>query len=237
MNLHSEAIEAALNELAAFSIFEGLSKDQILDLCQGGQIVTCAHRDFLFRCGDPATFFGLVLSGACKLSRPSLEGEDVIMNFTTAGDLVGAFILTQPNSIYPVSATSIGPSRFLKLPKETYLIHWKRHPEFIFKVQEQLAARLCLLQDQKALNKAPLMQKVAVFLMTLFKRNPSELGFVNPPLTRKEIAEALGSSVESVIRIMSDWSKQGFIRTEGRQVQILQPEKILELAALRAKSK
>jgi CRP-like cAMP-binding protein len=236
MRPQTEAIEAALNELAEFSIFQGKSREQILALCEGGQIVACAHRECLFQMGDEATFFGIVLSGAFKLSRPSLEGEDVIMHFPTAGDLVAAFILTQPKPVFPVTATAMGSSRFLKLPKETYLTSWKAHPELIFKVQEMLATRMSILHDQKVLSKAPLSQKVAVLLMTLFKKNPNDLGFVNPPLTRKEIAESLGSSVESVIRIMSDWSKQGFIRTEDRQIQILRPEKILEQATFSAKS-
>ena len=49
------------------------------------------------------------------------------------------------------------------------------------------------------------------------------------PITRKEIAEACGASVESVIRVMSDWSKQGFINTQDAHIEILRMDKILEI--------
>ncbi|MCB0368426.1 MAG: cyclic nucleotide-binding domain-containing protein, partial [Bdellovibrionales bacterium] len=112
------ALEASLSELLGFSIFEGLSKEQILELCQGGQILTSSHRDVLFPFGREAHFFGIVLSGAYKLTKPSPLGEDVIVHFSTPGDVLAAFIMTQPKPRFPVSAISMGPSRFLKIPKE-----------------------------------------------------------------------------------------------------------------------
>jgi CRP-like cAMP-binding protein len=230
MRHHSEAIEAALNELGAFPIFYGRSKEEILELCEGGQIVNSAHRECLFQYGDHAAFFGLILSGAYKLSCPSVDGEDAIMHFATPGELLAVFVLTQSNPRFPVTATSIGSSRLLKLPRETYLNGWKRYPDQVFKVQEMLAMRLCLLHGQRSLIKAPLAQKVAFLLTTLAQKSSNSLGIITPTLTRKEIAESWGSSVESVIRIMSDWTKQGFIRTEAQEIQILQPEKLIELS-------
>ncbi len=47
------------------------------------------------------------------------------------------------------------------------------------------------------------------------------------PLTRKEIANTLGASVESVIRVMSEWSKQEIIETTDQQIRILKFEKII----------
>lgn len=236
MNFHNDTVNAGLSELAGFSIFDGKSKEQVLELCQGGQIMASTHRECLFNYGDQATFFGLVLSGAYKLSRQSLDGEDVIMHFAMPGELVAVFVLTQPDPRYPVTATSMGASRLLKVPKETYLNVWKGYPDMVFKVQEMLATRLCLLHNQKVLTKAPLTQKVASLLIALADKNSDENGYVRQPMTRKEIAESSGSSVESVIRIMSDWSKQGLIRTHCHQIQILKPEKLYELSLPSIKS-
>ena len=78
--------------------------------------------------------------------------------------------------------------------------------------------------------KAPLQQKVASLLITLLERNPTGNGLDLPlPLTRKEIADTLGATVESVIRIMSEWSKLGIIQTTDQYIRVVKPEKIIEL--------
>lgn len=223
-------IEAALNELLAFSIFSDCTKSQMADLCHDGKIIFSSHKERIIHFGEEAHFFGIVLSGAYKLSKPSFQGEDVIVHFSTPGDVIAAFIMAQPKPLYPVSATSMGPSRFLKIPKEVYLTQWKKNPDLIFKIQNLLSTRMNLLQQNKALHKAPLTQKIATLLMNLIEIHPSDEGLVLPlPLTRKEIADSVGATPESVIRIMSDWSKQGFLQTNDQTIKILRPDKIIEI--------
>lgn len=223
-------IEAALNELMTFSIFSNLSRSEVIDFCRDGKIVTSSHKEKLFQFGEKAQYFGIVLSGAYKLSKPSMQGMDVIVHFSTPGDVIAAFIMAQTNPIYPVTTTSMGPSRFLKLPQSSYLNQWKKNSELIFKIQNLLSTRMNILQQDKVLLKAPLPQKVATLLMNLVEKHPSSDGLILPlPLTRKEIADAVGATPESVIRIMSEWSKQGYLQTNDQNIEILRPDKIIEL--------
>lgn len=224
-----KALEASMNELMGFPLFAGYNKLQILDLCQGGQIMTSSHRDILFHCGKEAHCFGIVLSGAYKLTKPSPLGEDVIVHFSTPGEALAAFIMAQPRPVYPVSAIAMGPSRFLKIPKENYINSWKSHPDLIFRIQNMLSSRMNMLQDQKVMAKSPLSQKVAMLLINLLDKDTEQgNASIKLPMTRKEIADNLGASVESVIRIMSEWSKQGIIQTADQQIHVLKVDKIIE---------
>lgn len=56
----------------------------------------------------------------------------------------------------------------------------------------------------------------------------SHLALKNP-WAKREIADAVGSSVESIIRIMSEWSKNGFVATNEQQITILRTDKIINL--------
>lgn len=221
-------LEAAVPEFMGFDIFAGIPRPQLLELCANGQVVTSNHRDHLIRAGGEAAFFGVVLSGAYKISKPSAAGDDVIVHFSTPGDVIGAFIMAQPRPIYPVSAIAMGPSRFLKLPRENYVQQWKKNPDLIFRVQNLLSVRMGLLQDQKVMAKAPLIYKVAALLIALLEKHPTQEGLVLPlPLTRKEIADTLGASVESVIRVMSEWSKLGIIETNDQLIRVIKPDKVI----------
>jgi CRP-like cAMP-binding protein len=225
------SVEAALGEILRFPIFQGFTKDKILKLTNDAQIVVTHHRETLFRCGEDASCFGLVLSGAYKLIKPGVGGEDTILHFSTPGDVIGAFIMSQEHPVYPLSAISMGPSRFLKIPKENYKIFWMNDAPLIFRVQNILSSRMSALQNQKAANKFPLQQKVAMLLIELLERQPKNgENVLALPLTRKEIADSLGSSVESVIRIMSEWSKLGFIQTNDQQIKIINLDQIIKLS-------
>lgn len=223
------ALEAAINELINCNFFSQMSRQQITELCQSGTISTSNHRDVLFQSGEDATHFGIVLSGAYKLVKQTFSGEDVIVHFAVPGDVIGAFIMTQAKPIYPVTVVAMGPSRFLKIPKSTYLQQWSQSPDLIFRIQNILSERMTLLQNHKAQSKSTLAQKIGLLLLNLKDKNTNpDLWTLPLPLTRKEIADSLGASVESVIRVMSDWSKKGIIATTDQQISVLKPEMLVE---------
>lgn len=217
-----------MSELLNFKVFEGYSADQLLDLCTSGEIIVSKHKQLLYQMGQKADSFGIVLSGAYKLSRPNPNGEDTIVHFSTPGDIIAAFIMAQPSPIYPVSSYAMGPSRFLKIPREVFLQKWKSQTDLIFKIQGLLSTRIGSLQTQKTLLKAPLSAKIAFLLIDILNKYEGDESTLPLPLTRKEIADSLGASVESVIRIMSDWSKKGIIETQDQQIKVLKLDKIIE---------
>ncbi|HPI41473.1 MAG TPA: Crp/Fnr family transcriptional regulator [Pseudobdellovibrionaceae bacterium] len=223
------AVEAALGELSQFPLFQKFSREKLLQLVSDSQIVVTNHREVLFRCGEKASCFGIVLGGAYKLIKPGTGGEDTILHFSTPGDVVAAFIMSQDSPSYPLSAISMGPSRFLKIPRKNYREFWMADPDLILRVQNLLSTRMSSLQSHKAMTKSPLSQKVALLLLDLLERQPkNENNILNLPLTRKEIADSLGASVETVIRIMSEWSKLGYIQTTDQQINILNIDQILK---------
>ena len=226
--MNKAAFRSSLAEAMGFSVFAGLGLEDLEKLCENGQVVVSSHREKLFQFGEPAYHFGFVLSGAYKLSRPTPQGDDTIVHFTTPGDFIAAFVMAQQNPVYPVSSIAMGPSRFIKIPREVFITNWKTHPELILKIQSSLSNRMGQMHNQKALQKAPLTAKIASLLMELASAEKSQKELILPlPLTRKEIADSLGASVESVIRVMSEWSKKGFLKTSDQNITILKPEHII----------
>jgi len=225
------SLKAALGEVSNFPIFANLKMSEIEALCAMGEITVTPHRQALFSFGHNANFFGIVLSGAYKLAKPTPNGTETIIYFSTPGDVVAAFIMPQPEPKYPVSAIAMGTSRFLKLPKSTYLNAWMKNPDIILRIQNLLSTRVAQLHNYKVLTKSTLSTKVASLILDILqKTNSQDDDLVLPlPLTRKEIADSLGASVEAVIRVMSDWSKSGIIETKDHQIKVLKLDKIIEL--------
>lgn len=220
-----------LPELQSFRLFEGFSNEQLELLCKEASVKVTRHKEPLLRSKEKADFFYVVLSGAYKLTRPTPNGDDSILHFAHSGDVIGAFIMSQPQPIYPISAISMGPSRALKVHRSNYLESWKNNGDLIFRIQNLLSTRMTSMQNQRVLSKSPLQAKIASLLIDLVDKQPetNDMVKIPIPLTRKEIADAVGASVESIIRIMSDWSKKGLINTEDQNITILKTDKIIEL--------
>lgn len=54
-------------------------------------------------------------------------------------------------------------------------------------------------------------------------------GFINISLTREEIANIIGTATESAIRLISEFKQDSLIETEGRNIKILNHEKLIKL--------
>lgn len=215
--------------MRAFALFKDVPMDDIRALFAGSRVQVQNHREVLFHAGEPALSFGVVLGGAYKLSRLSAKGEDTVIHFCSPGDVLAALVMPQPNPVYPVTAVAMGPSRVVMIPRQVYVDAWLRNPALIARMQSLLSARMSRLQGQKAMQRAPLAAKVAALLLQLVAKDKDSAELAVPlPLTRKEIADSLGVTVESVIRVMSDWAKRGFIATSDQSIRILQPDQIVQ---------
>lgn len=226
----SAQIEMYLPEIERFQVFQGMQRNDIKKFLENGRVRGTRHREILYRQGVEAHQFSLVLRGAYKLVRPTPRGEDVIVYFSSPGDVIAALVMPQPQSTYPVTAVSMGPSLILEIPRTTYLSAWIHDTQLTVRLQNLLFNRMSFFQDQKTLNKSPLLQKVAHLLLELMDKYSVESEGILPiPLTRKEIADSLGSTVESVIRIMSDLSRQGILQTTEHHIQVLEPDKVIQI--------
>lgn len=231
MSLTTAFSENDIREVMQFPLFEGLDRGTVLELLHGGSFRSHKHREVLFHAGEPADCFGVVLVGAYKLIRPTPRGDDLIVHFATPGDVVGALVMAQQGSTYPVTAKAMSASKICLVPRSTFQRTWASNARVQQRLNSFLYTRMSLMQDERALARAPLEQRVAGLLLKLLERAGEEEDhrILPLPLTRQEIADSLGAAVESVIRIMSDWSQRGLIRTTDRQIEILRTDQVIEM--------
>lgn len=210
--LNSEII----SELHKLDLFKNLSTDVVKEVLYGASVANLKNREYLYSSGAPVESFSLVVKGAIKLIRHSPKGEDVIVHIAITGDLIGALLLNNDQSrTYPVTAKSMGTSVVVIIPKSTYVKYWRNNLNLQQVINGHLTKRLNNVHDDKVYFASPLNVRVANFLLRYVHENEQ----ANPAsqeqpvlnLTRKEIADALGVSTESIIRLMSDWHEKGII--------------------------
>ena len=68
-----------------------------------------------------------------------------------------------------------------------------------------------------------------VLLLLEQKLGTDPEGFIKISLTREEIANLIGTATESAIRLISEFKQDNYIEVEGRNLKILNHEKLRKL--------
>jgi CRP-like cAMP-binding protein len=205
--------ETELALISKFNLFRGLKNSCIQSALTGASMKQLKHRELLFRAGEDVCCFCIVLNGALKLIRPSPRGIDIIVHFAIQGDLIGALLMNQEEILqFPISAKSMGPSEVICIPKSTFSNFWKNNLDLMNRMNSILYQRMSTIQNDKMLFSSPLRNRIALLLLRHIEQvNGSTMQSLSLPLTRQEIADSLNVAVESVIRIMSEWTEEGII--------------------------
>lgn len=213
----------------SLEVFRDLPSTDVERLLEGAELLRHRHRDLLFRAGEDADHFALVVSGCYKLLKPSPKGVETLLAFATASEPIGLLTMAPAQARYPVTAQSLGASSLFWIPRGTYLKSWLQEPEIVRRMHQKIMDRCRGFHSDRSLQHLPLPARVAGFLLRCLDLHGVERNnLLRYPLTRREISEAVGAQPESVIRVMSAWQKSGWLTTCERHIEILHPEKLAE---------
>jgi CRP/FNR family transcriptional regulator len=180
--------------------------------------------DYIFFEGDTPEWLHIVREGKVKLVKHSDSGKDVILHIFAPGDMFGEFALFDRKP-YPTSAQAMEPSAILKLSRKEFLLFFGRHPfvatEMIMELGRQLQEAHATI---KSLAVDRVEQRIANILVKLAGKlgNPEGAGIVlNLALTRQDLADMGGTTVETTIRVMSRFTKKKIIKPANGKILIL----------------
>jgi CRP/FNR family transcriptional regulator len=213
-----DSIVAKLKSVAAFRDFD---EGTFADLAQGVKFIRLENESELFRAGEPAEACYIVSYGGVKLLKPSVQGKDVVLCFCRAGDVMAAAVMNSSLLTYPLSAVAMEDSGLLMIPRKVYVENWMPKPHVARAIQVNIMSRMMEFHSDKVVATASVPHKVANFLLRTLDAQPSGYGStINIRLTRRDIAARVGTTVETVIRILSAWTQRGWISTEDQRITI-----------------
>jgi CRP-like cAMP-binding protein len=171
----------------------------------------------LFAEGDPSEQLYTVVEGRVKVFKTTPRGTDVILEIFGPGDPVGAVAVYESRA-YPATAVALEPTRCLLIPRQTFFALLEAHPSMVRGLLIGLTHRLVELTTRLAdLTGGRVEARLARFFLKLANeigQQRSDGIFVPLVLSRQEIADMIGTTIETSIRIMSRWGKDDLVRTE-----------------------
>ena len=169
----------------------------------------------LFSEGDDSSVLFTVVTGRVKVFKTTPRGTDVILELFGPGDPVGAVAVYESRA-YPASAIALEPTACLTIPRQAFFSLLESHPTMVRGLLVGLTHRLVELTNRLAeLSGGRVEGRLARFFLKLAGDigQPRDRGtFVPLALSRQELADMIGTTIETSIRIMSRWGKEDVVR-------------------------
>jgi CRP/FNR family transcriptional regulator, nitrogen oxide reductase regulator len=188
----------------------------------------------LFGEGDRADHFFTIVTGRVKVFKTTARGSDVILEIFGPGDPVGAVAVYESRA-YPASAVALEPTTCVLVPRDAFFVLLEAHPTLVRGLLLGLTHRLMELTNRLTeLSGGRIETRFARLFLKLAddagRPHPDGV-FIAMPLSRQELADMVGTTIETSIRIMSRWGKQGIVRSE-KEGFVLVDRSALEALAL-----
>jgi len=220
--------------LQSTPVFRRLSQDDRERLIPHVRIRDYARGEQIFAEGSPSDRFYTIASGRVKVFKMTPAGKDVILEIFGVGDPLGA-VAVYEGWPFPASAVAIEETTCLTIERSAFFSLLETHPTLVRGLLLGLTYRLIELTNRLAeLTGGRVEPRFArLFLKLAGDVGTSARGgtFIPMPLSRQELADLTGTTIETAIRIMSRWGKQRIVLTEKEGFLLLDAKALEALAA------
>jgi CRP-like cAMP-binding protein len=186
-------------------------------------------RDAVFREGDPADGFFVVVSGSVKVFKLSPDGKEQVLHILEAGQSFAEATIFEGGG-FPASAEALSDCDLLFLPKRPFIGLLEKNPKMAVRMLGSLSRwlkRMTDLVENLALRdvEARLVFFVSEEMNT--RGVPIRDGAVYEiPVSKNVLASRLGTVPETFSRTLKKLQEEGKIRVKGNQIRILKADSL-----------
>ena len=185
----------------------------------------------LFSEGDPAERIYFLFVGRVKIVKAARD-RDIILEILGPGEPVGAVAAFERHP-FPAAAVALEPCGVVSIPEREFFALLEKRPQITRKLLAGLTLRLMMLNRRLADLTGSVEFRIARLFATLAERTGQKAPegvFVPVHLSRQDIADLVGTTIETAIRVMSRWQKERLVETEKDGFLLREPEALRRIA-------
>src|SRR4029453_12830315 len=209
-------------------IFSRLSPEDRRKIAEVATVKQFSRGDVIFEQDTPSDALYAIASGRVKIYKMMPSGKDVILEVFGPGDPLGA-VAVYIGRPFPASAAALEDTTCVVIPKQDFFRLLEQHPSLVRGLLLGFTTRLVELTNRLAeLTGGRIDARFArLFVKLADQMGRSERGgtYIPLSLSRQELADMTGTTIETCIRIMGRWGKENMVHTEkGGLVVLGRPE-------------
>ncbi|MCL5063404.1 MAG: Crp/Fnr family transcriptional regulator [Nitrospiraceae bacterium] len=212
-----------LEDLKRIPIFSALNDEELKEIQSFLIRENFKKKQEIFSEGDPSDWFYILINGKVKITKLSHDGREIIIELISPPDFFGGFAVLK-GFPYPANAVAMEDSNVIKISRYNLLKVIDRFPNVMYDITSNLGDRIREFHDTlKNIALERVESRIAALLLKLADKageKKDKTILINIRLTKQDIAEMVGTTVETAIRVMSKFKKSGFIDDKDGKVLI-----------------
>ncbi len=219
-------------DIKAVPIFNTLSAQEAKEVYPYLLSEKIQKKETIFSEGDPSEWLYIVKKGKVKITKLSHEGKEIILEIISPMDFFGGIAVLR-GFPYPANAVAMEDTEVLKISRKNLLSIMDRFPSLMYCMATNIGDRI---KGSHETLKSIALEKVEARIASLLIKLSDKAGektpegvMINMKLTKQDIAEMVGTTVETSIRTMSKLTKTGLVSTKSGKIIIRDLEKLRSL--------
>lgn len=210
--------------LSQIAPFKSLPATELSRLSQRLRNRSFEKGETIYSEGDAADSVWVLMRGRIQIFKYSSQGRPLAIESIAPGELFGTLCrMGGDGKTYPCTAVTALDSEVLQISDKEFLDIYNRFPAVVMGVCSLCSQRLQAVQGLSCSGQEPVDWRLAALLLKLQKTHGAVL-----PYTKRELAEQVGTTVETTIRIMGRFEKQAWIATSRGKIELKKPSAIQE---------
>ena len=219
--------------LRSCALFSRLSSEDRRKVAEVSVVRRYEKSDRVFSEGDPSDLLFTILSGRVKVVKAIPSGKELILEILGPGDPLGAIAAYEARP-YPASAIALEEATCLASKRGAFMALLETCPSLVRGMLGGFSLRVVELTKRLGeITGSRVEARFAQIFLKLGDRLGQPRGsgvFVPLALSRQDLADLAGTTMETSIRIMSRWGKEGVVATETDGFMVSSREDLESLA-------
>ncbi|TPN87636.1 Crp/Fnr family transcriptional regulator [Aquimarina algicola] len=210
------------------SILENLPKDAIQLINENSITLKLKKGQILFHEGTVPVGLYIIKSGKVKKYTTGLAGKEHIFYLAKDNEILGHHSLLSKEP-HCCSSACLSDCEINLVPKEIFYIILSLDQSILNRFSKSLAHEFgVFINNSKILAQHSVRERCAISIIKLKDFfNATDRGF---KISRKDHSNIVGTSVESLVRVLHDFKEEKIIKIEENSIFVLKPKKLVEIS-------
>jgi CRP/FNR family transcriptional regulator len=204
----------SMKKLKNVSLFKDLSDTEFKELEPYLTTTVYKKKETIFSEGEQPEWFYIVLTGKVKITKLSHDGKEIILEVISPTDIFGGVAVIK-GFPYPANAVAMEDSDVLKISRKNLMRLVDRFPNLMYCMAMQMGDRMKSSYDSL---KNIALERVEARIAALLLKLAGKVGIeskdgtvIDMRLTKQDVADMVGTTVETSIRTFSKFKKQDLV--------------------------
>jgi CRP/FNR family transcriptional regulator, nitrogen oxide reductase regulator len=222
-------------DLRRVSVFKEATDDDLKLFIDNSILRMVEEDEFFFFQGDVASYFYILVSGSAKLLQSNPAGQQVNLRTINEWQMFGAVGAIRADATYPATAQALEASTALAVESNFLHTMLEDRPYLNFSLMHLMTGYIQEMQERyRELATERVERRIALTVLRLASqigvRSADKETVIELPLSRQDVAEASGTTVFTVSRVLADWERRGLVDAGRERVLIRNPHGLVQIS-------